>query len=77
MSMSDRHPIQRAWRREAEHERVGVDVVGPGCDVVIDVYEYDPPRGDYHLSFRPREWDAVVAAVAKKTRDIQRRLART
>jgi hypothetical protein len=74
MSTSDQYPIQRAWKREAPHERVGVDVVGPDGMVVIDVYEYSQPRGDYFLHFTASEWDEIVKAVTEKRRAILARL---
>jgi hypothetical protein len=70
MAKSDRYPIQRTWKRETNHDRVGVDV-RPEGDVVLDVYQYTPPRGDYFLSFSAEEWDEIVKAVAEKQREIR------
>ena len=45
--------------------------------VVIDVYEYSPPRGDYFLHFSASEWDEIVQAVADRQREILTRLRKT
>jgi hypothetical protein len=60
MAKSDRYPIQRTWKRETNHDRVGVDV-RPEGDVVLDVYQYTPPRRDYFLSFSAEEFDEIFS----------------
>ena len=72
-SEQNRPGARRLWERNAAHERVGVDVAGPDGTVVIDVYEYSPPRGDYFLHFSASEWDEIVRVVADKRREMQTR----
>ncbi len=76
-SHQDHPSTRRLWERRAEHERVGVDVVGPDGTVVIDVYEYSPPRGDYFLRFSASEWDEIVKAVEERRREILARIRKT
>src|SRR5262249_44963099 len=50
MSQDSYPQWRRTWKREAHHQRVGVDV-RPEGDIVIDVYDYAPVRGDWFLHF--------------------------
>ena len=67
------HPIKRLWQRNEPSQRVGVEVVGPECNVVIDVYE---EKSDTVVGFMAEEWDEIVKLVSERRRDILTRLNR-
>ena len=66
--------IRRVWQRNAAHERVGVDVLGPDCLVAVDYLDPREPTSGLHLHFSAAEWDEIVRAVTDKRHEIRRRL---